>query len=137
MLVDLCGQTVFTVQPYLLEDWYQRGLSLQQLRLLYVLRDASPLTASELARRLGVTPSTLTGLLDRLEREGYVGRTRDTADRRQVFPALTDPGRQVIAGLGQAAQDYFQRAVEALGEQQAEPVDEAFQAWQKALEAAR
>ncbi len=137
VLVDLFGQAVFTVQPYLLETWYQRGLSLPQLRLLYVLRDASPVTAGELAQRLGVTPSTLTGLLDRLEREGYVERTRHATDRRQMIPALTDSGRHVIAELDQAAQDYFQRVVKALGERQAKPVEEAFQVWQQALETAR
>ncbi|MGH3320299.1 MAG: MarR family transcriptional regulator [Streptosporangiaceae bacterium] len=43
-----------------------------------------PLGPSALARRAGLHPATMTGILDRLERGGWVARERDTADRRAV-----------------------------------------------------
>ncbi|MFG2003183.1 MarR family winged helix-turn-helix transcriptional regulator [Spirillospora sp. NPDC048911] len=43
-----------------------------------------PLTPSALARRAGLHPATLTGVLDRLERGGWVVRERDPEDRRAV-----------------------------------------------------
>ncbi|GAA2584294.1 MarR family transcriptional regulator [Actinomadura fulvescens] len=43
-----------------------------------------PLTPTALARRAGLHPATLTGVLDRLERGGWVVRERDPADRRAV-----------------------------------------------------
>jgi DNA-binding MarR family transcriptional regulator len=44
-----------------------------------------PLSPSALARRAGLHPATITGILDRLERGGWVARERDPADRRAVL----------------------------------------------------
>jgi DNA-binding MarR family transcriptional regulator len=44
-----------------------------------------PLSPSELARHAGLHPATMTGILDRLERAGWVARERDPADRRAVL----------------------------------------------------
>src|SRR6266540_1073637 len=43
-----------------------------------------PLSPSALARRAGLHPATMTGILDRLERGGWVARDRDPSDRRAV-----------------------------------------------------
>jgi DNA-binding MarR family transcriptional regulator len=43
-----------------------------------------PLSPSELARRAGLHPATVTGILDRLERGGWIARERDPSDRRAV-----------------------------------------------------
>src|SRR6266498_1470897 len=43
-----------------------------------------PLSPSALARRAGLHPATMTGILDRLERGGWITRERDPADRRAV-----------------------------------------------------
>lgn len=45
----------------------------------------APVTPSELARRSGLHPATVTGILDRLERGGWIARHRDIADRRGVL----------------------------------------------------
>jgi DNA-binding MarR family transcriptional regulator len=44
-----------------------------------------PLSPSALARRAGLHPATMTGILDRLERSGWVTRDRSTSDRRAVL----------------------------------------------------
>jgi len=44
-----------------------------------------PLSPSELARHAGLHPATMTGILDRLERGGWVARERDPTDRRAVL----------------------------------------------------
>jgi DNA-binding MarR family transcriptional regulator len=43
-----------------------------------------PLSPTALARRAGLHPATMTGVLDRLERGGWIARERDPADRRAV-----------------------------------------------------
>jgi len=43
-----------------------------------------PLSPTALARRAGLHPATMTGILDRLERDGWIARERDPSDRRAV-----------------------------------------------------
>jgi DNA-binding MarR family transcriptional regulator len=59
-----------------------KGTDLECLDL--ISRDG-PLSPSALARRAGLHPATLTGILDRLERGGWIVRERDPADRRGVL----------------------------------------------------
>jgi DNA-binding MarR family transcriptional regulator len=57
-----------------------------------------PLGPSALARRAGLHPATMTGILDRLERAGWVSRERDPADRRGVVIGLRrERGAEVLA----------------------------------------
>jgi DNA-binding MarR family transcriptional regulator len=56
-----------------------------------------PLSPSALARRTGLHAATMTGILDRLERGGWVARERDPADRRAVIVrALRDRNGELI-----------------------------------------
>jgi DNA-binding MarR family transcriptional regulator len=54
------------------------------LDCLELINRHGPLSPSALARRAGLHPATMTGILDRLERGGWVARERDPADRRAV-----------------------------------------------------
>lgn len=77
------------------------GLTTPQLLLLLILdqADRSALTMSELARELGVTLPTATGIVQRLIRPGLVVRVREERDRRLVFVSLTASGRRVVRRL--------------------------------------
>jgi DNA-binding MarR family transcriptional regulator len=59
------------------------------LDCLDLLGQAGPMSPSELARRAGLHPATMTGILDRLERGGWVARGRDPKDRRAVIVTPT------------------------------------------------
>ncbi|WP_417782062.1 MarR family winged helix-turn-helix transcriptional regulator [Terasakiella pusilla] len=56
---------------------------------------------NELAERAGVTRGTITGLLDGLERDGYISRQQDAADRRRLIVRLSPQGEEVAAKLGE------------------------------------
>ncbi|ATB42859.1 hypothetical protein CYFUS_008338 [Cystobacter fuscus] len=76
-------------------------LSLRQLTMLYAIHQgiSSPRL---LARRLLVTPAVITGLLDRLERQGYVRREAEPDDRRRLRMVLTEAGLSVSQQVRQA-----------------------------------
>jgi DNA-binding MarR family transcriptional regulator len=70
-----------------------------QVHALLWLGQDGMLTMGELARRLGVTEKTVTGVVDRLEREGQVLRERITLDRRVVRCRLTEQGQKTYQKL--------------------------------------
>lgn len=68
-------------------------LSLRQLSALQMIEDETT-TLGDVARRLMVTPAVVTGLIDRLEKRGFVRRVASSGDRRRVNLALTPEGRE-------------------------------------------
>lgn len=67
------------------------------LDCLDILARDGPLTPSVLARRAGLHPATLTGILDRLEDAGWIARDRARPDRRSVtIRVLPDRGMEVF-----------------------------------------
>lgn len=73
-------------------------LSLSQYHVLEPLAvAAAPLGAGELAERAGVSPPSVTRMLDGLERDGLVARERRGEDRRVVHVRLTEAGRRKVA----------------------------------------
>src|SRR5919199_1332448 len=50
-----------------------------------IIRNRTPMTASQLAEETGLSTGAITGVVDRLEKAGYVRRKRDQGDRRLVF----------------------------------------------------
>lgn len=65
------------------------GVSETDLRCLNIVENSGKLSAGELATQSGLTGGAITGVIDRLERAGYVCRVSDPADRRRVWVEVT------------------------------------------------
>jgi DNA-binding MarR family transcriptional regulator len=72
------------------------GVSAAGGLVLGLLRDNGATSPSELGQRLIVARATVTGVVDSLERRGYVRRTPNPADRRSLLVELTPDGRRVV-----------------------------------------
>lgn len=73
----------------------RRRLSAHQGSILDHLDDVEPTSVNGLARHMGVTASTISISIDRLERKGYVRRERDAGDGRRVLLRLTPAGVRI------------------------------------------
>ena len=71
------------------------SVSAHQARVLAYLDEDDPAMVGELADHLGVTASTMSLTLTRLEDAGYIRRDRDPADRRVMNVRLTEAGARV------------------------------------------
>lgn len=81
----------------------QLDLNDVDLDCLDMLARHGPISPSVLARRAGLHPATVTGILDRLERGGWIARERDPADRRavrvRVLPTRASELVRVYSGM--------------------------------------
>jgi DNA-binding MarR family transcriptional regulator len=107
-------------QSAILQDRAGVGdLSLRQLSALYVIENEST-TPGQLARRLMVTPAVVTGLIDRLERRGYVRRVSETGDRRRIHLELTEAGAEAGASVRADLMKLFACSLKSLTEEERE-----------------
>jgi DNA-binding MarR family transcriptional regulator len=93
-LVAALVRSAFLVNAVYAESGREHGLTPQQGQLLCVLM-AQPYGMTELGAMLGLAKSSLTGLVDRTERNGLVRREPDPRDTRAVRVALTPQGSRL------------------------------------------
>jgi MarR family 2-MHQ and catechol resistance regulon transcriptional repressor len=87
--------------------------------VLGILADAeAPLSPHEIAARLITSRATVTGLLDSLEKRGYVRRVPHASDRRMLRIELTEAGRRVAQDLRQIVHRYQNTWLAALSDQE-------------------
>ena len=100
MTVVLLRSVADELAAQLQADLSQHDISEGRLRVLANLLDHDgPATHSELAQASGVTKGTITGLVDGLEREGFVRRHACSTDRRVSHIELTDTGERVLRAI--------------------------------------
>ncbi len=68
------------------------SLTAPQSGVMRSINSRGPISSAELSRELCVTPSNITGIIDRLEKKGLVSRIRKEDDRRVVLITLTENG---------------------------------------------
>ena len=91
------------------------GLTPGEVNALAHLRAERPLSVAELQAATGQRPSTLTGVIDRLERRGLAGRAVNARDRRSFVLELTPEGERAAARVRAAFSALEERMLERVG----------------------
>lgn len=79
--------------------WLRLNLTRGQLRILFLLSVHGRMSPGAVAGALGVPKANVTGIIDRLARQGLVSREQDFQDRRSYILRLTDKGRDEVTQL--------------------------------------
>ncbi|MBN4059129.1 MarR family transcriptional regulator [Endomicrobium sp. AH-315-J14] len=87
------------------------GLTGPQLTVIKLLEQIGDLTLSSLSARIRARNSTVTGIIDRMEREDLVARERSKTDRRKVLIRLTSKGKQLAGRIHVEPMEIFRRAL--------------------------
>lgn len=90
------------------------NITAPQLVCLRAVVENGPLTATAISREIHVSPSTVVGILDRLEDKGWIKRERGREDRRIVFVTATDAGAQLVQDTPSPLQKKLADALNAL-----------------------
>lgn len=85
-------------EPLIFDLWRSHELTIAQVQCLRVL-SLQDEQAGELAKKLSMSSTSLTRILERLESRALVERTTDLHDRRRVWVRLTETGRTRVSEL--------------------------------------
>jgi len=77
----------------------QSGLTVPQVNALEELTREDGLSLKELSARMGLSHSTVSGIVDRLERRGFVGRRTDSKDRRYIRIFLSKKVKEYVRDM--------------------------------------
>jgi DNA-binding MarR family transcriptional regulator len=132
---ELYGLLLVRSDPGRIERFSGQGLTMTQVRVLYTLQTENGLAAGELAERLGVQPSTVTRIVDRLVQNKLVSRVVDEHDRRLVRHYLTEQGDTLFRDLRATADANLGRVFAEMSDEQIERIVEALSDLTEAIEA--
>jgi DNA-binding MarR family transcriptional regulator len=90
------------------------GLTAPQLLVLQAISHLGAVAISRLSTQVSLSQATVTTILDRLEKRGYVARQRSDQDKRVVHALLTDAGRTVMEDAPTPLQEAFSVRFEQL-----------------------
>ncbi len=90
------------------------GLTGPQLTVIKLLESFHDLSLSSLSERIRAQNSTVTGIIDRMEREGLVRRERSTSDRRVVHIRLSEKGHKLAREIQVEPMEIFRDALASL-----------------------
>jgi DNA-binding MarR family transcriptional regulator len=89
------------------------GISSSDMDCMDFINMEGRMTAGRLAELTGLTTGAITGVIDRMEKAGFVRRERDESDRRKVFIALVPERLAEIGGLYELLQRAMQKQTDA------------------------
>jgi len=124
---DNLRRVVQVVHGYSKRAEHVAGLTGPQLWAIKVLAESAPIMISELARRMYLHPSTVIGILDRLDARGLVRRTRSTEDRRVVTVGLTRRGKERVKKVPAVAQGVLLKGLEELSDHDLKVISEGLE----------
>jgi DNA-binding MarR family transcriptional regulator len=90
------------------------GLTSPQLICLQTVVNIGNTTLSILTKEVGLSGSTVTGIVDRLEAKGLLVRERSTDDRRKIFLIVTENGKEIVAKSPSLLQDKLSNSLRTL-----------------------
>jgi MarR family transcriptional regulator, organic hydroperoxide resistance regulator len=102
--IDNLRRVFQVIQEYSKKVEHSTGLTSPQLWAIKILAETAPMMVSELADRMYLHPATVVGILNRLESNGFIKRTRSDEDRRIAWVELTPKGKNLVASAPEVAQ---------------------------------
>ena len=109
------------------------GLTFPQALTLSALGTDGPIPISKLAERTGSANSTISGVVDRLERLGYARRVRSDMDRRVILVETTKKYRDLLSKAEVGVGEYFDSLLCHLTDQEREKITQSLELLDRAL----
>jgi DNA-binding MarR family transcriptional regulator len=124
-----------TMRGLAFKHWMKLSLSTTQVKSLFCIVENERMSSKKLAEVLDVTPANVTGIVDRLMRQGLVRRVENKQDRRVVFLEATAEGKKLLENLEQMATEHTSKILSTLSQEELNHLYIGLEAFLGALQA--
>jgi DNA-binding MarR family transcriptional regulator len=114
-------------QQYEPDVWMDLNLTIAQVKSLFFISNHSEVNFRTLAKALKVTPSNVTGIIDRLSDQGLTIRVENPEDRRMLMLKLTSKGVKLISNLRERRVSHMSAVLQGLSEKELNTIREGFE----------
>lgn len=121
-------------RQYELDAWMRLHLGIGQVKALFFISNRGATTTGKLAAVLKVTPTNVTGIVDRLLEKNLITRTGDPDDRRVLVLRTTTRGEELVAELRQKRKERMTEIFSRFTEEEAKTVLQSLKILAKAIE---
>jgi DNA-binding MarR family transcriptional regulator len=121
-------------RQYELDAWMSLNLGIGQLKTLFFISNRGATTTGKLATALKVTPTNVTGIVDRLLEKKLITRTGDPDDRRVLLLRTTPQGDELVAELRQNRRERMSELFNRLSEEEASIVAQGLKIMVRAID---
>ncbi len=94
------------------------GFTFPQLSVISILAKNGKQKVSDISEKMGLSDSTVSGILDRLEQKGIIERKRNKDDRRVVKIYLSNGSQEICQEFHRKREEYFAHLLKELSEQE-------------------
>ena len=134
-LIELQRKIDHDRRQYELDAWMSLNLGIGQLKTLFFISNRGATTTGKLATALKVTPTNVTGIIDRLLEKKLITRIGDPDDRRVLVLRTTPKGDELVAELRQKRRERMTELFKNLSDKEAEIVAQGLKIMVKAIDA--
>ncbi|SHJ48781.1 DNA-binding transcriptional regulator, MarR family [Dethiosulfatibacter aminovorans DSM 17477] len=99
-------------------EFKDTGLTVPQIMVLKTLSNGNRLKISEISKEMNLVNSTVSGIIDRLEKQDIVKRIRSEEDRRIVYIELSEKGNEIIKNHRAIINNFFNDTFGNLGNEE-------------------
>jgi len=105
----------------------ESGFTFPQLSVVSILTKYGKQKVSEISEKIGLSDSTVSGILDRLEHKGVIERERNREDRRVVKIKLSEGSHAACCEFHRKREEYFAKLLQKLSDEEIGDIVKGFQ----------
>lgn len=136
-VAKLFSEVAQIVKEGMRKSYEDVGLTVPQSMVISTLLKFGDMKITELSRKINLTNSTLSGIVDRLEKQQLVVRKRSDEDRRIVYVQLTPKFEEVYQGIYKRIEENFQELLSPASAEELGKIVEGLKVLKKTLQQER
>lgn len=135
-ILDLADRFFRSAYSRMPTGWLAADVTMTQFKVLLTIYIDGPQSCGSLASALELSLPTMTGILNRLNRRGYLERARDAQDGRRVISGLSLKGREMMERLWVAGREQLAYVLQGVASEDLLALERALEVMTRAAESA-